>query len=117
MMLRRLQKLEKQLRIPQEEQYVGEDDLKTAVQIQIEGTRVFTPPILAASSKHTGTTPVPGPGIINANLTAHSIPSTAAADKQQRPKWTGKSIWLGKEGDVNVETFALEYYATLGFRG
>lgn len=120
MMLRRLQKLEKQLRISQEEQYVGEGDLRTAVQIQIEGARVFTPPNLAASSKHTGTTPVPA-STIETTHAVHSnypsISSTAVADKQQRPKWMGKSIWVGKEGNVNVETFALEYYATLGFRG
>lgn len=33
-------------------------------------------------------------------------------------RWTGKSLWKGKDGTVNVETRALEHYAeTWGFKG
>jgi hypothetical protein len=33
-------------------------------------------------------------------------------------KWTGKSVWIGKDGnDVNVETLALQHYESFGFKG
>jgi Fanconi-associated nuclease 1 len=110
-LLKRLRALEKKLRIPAEEQYVGDIELMTATLTRIEGARIFTPPNVQAD--HTGTTAI-------TKIKAERQPSInlAAADsKPQIAPWKGKSVWAGKDGEVNVETFALEYYATLGFRG
>ncbi|KAJ7772094.1 VRR-NUC domain-containing protein [Mycena maculata] len=43
--------------------------------------------------------------------------SNAAPKKQVPWHWTGKSLWQGKDGTCNVETRALQYYETHGFRG
>jgi Fanconi-associated nuclease 1 len=119
MMLRRLQRLEKRLRIPPEEVYVGEGDLKSAIETRIEGTRVYAPPIPVIASKQSDSTSVLALSRLNTTRPGSRSPTLPATvdGKQQRTKWTGKSIWVGKAGDVNVETLALEYYATLGFRG
>ncbi|KAJ7099557.1 VRR-NUC domain-containing protein [Mycena belliarum] len=67
-----------------------------------------------------------GPSIAAYLVTPVSIETPAAAERinTSEPKkksaswsWKGKSIWEGKEGPVNVETRALEYYAELGFKG
>ncbi|KAG9087418.1 Cleavage polyadenylation factor subunit clp1 [Ceratobasidium sp. 370] len=114
-LLKRLRTLEKKLRVPPEEQYVGDAELKTATLTRIEGVRIFTP-LSAVQVQHTRTTPTPH----IKELTPDRKPlvmSTTADPKPQRVPWKGKSIWAGKEGEVNVETFALEHYATLGFKG
>ncbi|CAK5281849.1 unnamed protein product [Mycena citricolor] len=36
---------------------------------------------------------------------------------KQRPSWTGKSLWQGRDGVVNVETCALEDYELRGYKG
>ena len=42
---------------------------------------------------------------------AHGLP-------QASPKWTGKSIWAGRDGeDVTVEILALQYYESKGYKG
>ncbi|KAG8722482.1 hypothetical protein FRC08_001537 [Ceratobasidium sp. 394] len=106
-LLKRLRTLEKKLHIPPEEQYVGNAELKIATLTIIEGVRIFAPSIFhtkeTTSDKKTDR--------------RVSIVSTTADLKFQRIPWKGKTIWAGKEGEVNVETFALEHYAILGFKG
>ncbi|ELU45741.1 coiled-coil domain-containing protein MTMR15 [Rhizoctonia solani AG-1 IA] len=121
MLLRRLKRLEKQLRLPLEEQYVCEDDLKVAVEVQIEGSRVYTPQTSTSPSKNPESPPKISPSPMDKAIMMHFSGSPSSSlpitNNNQRSKWTGKSIWAGKEGEVNVETLALEYYAGLGFRG
>ncbi|KAF8742832.1 hypothetical protein RHS02_02904, partial [Rhizoctonia solani] len=121
MLLRRLKRLEKQLRLPLDEQYVCEDDLKVAVEVQIEGSRVYTPQTSTSPSKNPESPPKISPSPMDKAIMMHFSGSPSSSlpitNNNQRSKWTGKSIWAGKEGEVNVETLALEYYAGLGFRG
>ncbi|KAG8746873.1 hypothetical protein FRC10_003395 [Ceratobasidium sp. 414] len=118
-LLKRLRTLEKKLRVPPEEQYVGDTELKTATLTRIEGVQISTP-LSATQVRHTSTTPVTHTkGVTLDKKTGRraSVASTTTDSKAQRVPWKGKSIWVGKEGEVNVETFALEHYATLGFKG
>lgn len=113
----RLKRLEKKLCIPPEEQYVG-DELRTSFERRIEGVRIFTPPQPIISIKRTSTPNLTTAKVSNTSADHHSSVVSGVTDtKAQRPQWKGKSVWAGKEGEVNVETFALEYYATLGFKG
>ncbi|KAG8733061.1 hypothetical protein FRC11_008942 [Ceratobasidium sp. 423] len=119
MLLRRLQTLEKQLRLPPDEQYLGERGLKVAVETQIEGARIYTPQ--TSPSKGTAATTKMTPSTMDKAILMHFSGSPSSSlpmgGGNQRLKWTGKTIWAGKEGEVNVETLALEYYALHGFRG
>ncbi|KAL5636850.1 hypothetical protein ACGC1H_000726 [Rhizoctonia solani] len=121
MLLRRLQKLEKQLRLPLEEQYVGEGDLKVAVETRIEGTRIHIPKASTIPPKGAGVATKMAPSTMDKAILMHvnGSPSSSLppSGSNQRHKWTGKTIWAGEEGEVNVETIALEYYARLGFKG
>ncbi|CCO26406.1 Fanconi-associated nuclease 1 homolog [Rhizoctonia solani AG-1 IB] len=121
MLLRRLQRLEKQLRLPLDDQYIGEGDLKTAVETRIEGSRIDVPQTSASPSKSTDIgsnfSPSTGNDVVLMHPSGSPSVTPSIANGNPRPKRTGKSIWAGKEGEVNVETLALEYYAGLGFRG
>ncbi|KAG8694499.1 hypothetical protein FRC09_009804, partial [Ceratobasidium sp. 395] len=119
-LLRRLKALEKKLRMAPEEQYVGGAELRTAVLTRIEGVRVFKPPFPTDQAQPASTTPIPHTKDTTPDKGGDrraSVTPTTTDLKSQRVPWKGKSIWAGKEGEVNVETFALEYYATWGFRG
>ncbi|KAJ1308730.1 hypothetical protein OPQ81_004421 [Rhizoctonia solani] len=119
MLLRRLQRLEHRLRLPLDEHYVGEDGLKVATETRIEGTRIYT--LQTPPSKIVDPAPIKVPSTIDKTVIMYFNDSPSSSltigGGNQRPKWTGKSIWAGKEGEVNVETFALEYYAIHGFKG
>ncbi|KEP50646.1 putative coiled-coil protein MTMR15 [Rhizoctonia solani 123E] len=120
MILRRLQRLEKQLRLPLEEQYVGEGDLKVAVETWIEGTRIYTPKTSIIPPQGAGVIPKMAPSTMDKAILMHvsgSSSSLPTGGNNQRSKWTGKTIWAGEEDEVNVETIALEHYARLGFKG
>ena len=44
--------------------------------------------------------------------------SYAHVHPQVVPKWTGKSIWLGRDGEeVTVEMLALQHYESKGYKG
>ncbi|CAE6523617.1 unnamed protein product [Rhizoctonia solani] len=119
MLLRRLQRLEKQLRLPLDEQYLGERGLKVAAETWIEGTRIYIPQ--TSPSKGADTASKMPPSTMDKAIMMHFSGSPSSSlpigSSNQRPKWTGKTIWAGKEGEVNVETLALEYYALHDFRG
>ncbi|CAE6399184.1 unnamed protein product [Rhizoctonia solani] len=116
MLLRRLQRLEKQLRLPLDEQYVGEGDLKVATETQIEGTRIYTPQTSTVPPKGIASK-VASSAAILMHLSGSPSSSLSLGSNNQGPKHTGKTIWAGEEGEVNVETFALEHYVRLGFKG
>ncbi|QRV87386.1 mRNA cleavage and polyadenylation factor CLP1 [Ceratobasidium sp. AG-Ba] len=105
-LLKRLRKLEKQLRLPPEEHYASDLELRIATLTTIEGVRIFTPPFPPHTKDVTPDKNADG-----------QKPLVPILDSKPRPAHKGKSVWLGKEGEVNVETLALEYYATLGFKG
>ncbi|CAE6500685.1 unnamed protein product [Rhizoctonia solani] len=121
MLLRRLLRLEKQLRLPLDEQYVGEGDLKVAVETRIEGTRTYTPQTSTMPPKGVGVaskvTPSTMDKVILIQPSGSPSSSLPPGNGNHRPKWIGKTMWAGEEGEVNVETFALQYYARLGFKG
>ncbi|QRW01531.1 mRNA cleavage and polyadenylation factor CLP1 [Ceratobasidium sp. AG-Ba] len=104
-LLKRLRKLEKQLRLPPEEHYASDLELRIATLTTIEGVRIFTPPFPSHTKDMTP------------DKNADGQKPLVILDSKPRPVHKGKSVWVGKEGEVNVETLALEYYATLGFKG
>ena len=119
-LLRRLRKMEGKLNIPRDERIQCPACLKQADQETIQGTRVF--PAVDAAGKLTTTD------------TKHNIATLADSKQSQLPfiqtmtqaseppkvqvPRTGKSIWKGRlEQEVNVETFALQHYEALGYKG
>ncbi|KAH7343716.1 hypothetical protein B0J17DRAFT_643633 [Rhizoctonia solani] len=121
MLLRRLRRLEKQLRLPIEEQYAGEGGLMVAAEAWIEGTRIYTPQTPATPSKSVEAVLKAAPSTMDKAILMQFSGSPSSSlptgSSNQRPKWTGKSMWAGEESEVNVETLSLEYYARLGFKG
>lgn len=90
--------------MPPEEQYSNGEELKVATMRVIEGVRIFNSPLPAAQGNEPVDCRLP-------------VASSVTDPKPQRIPWKGKSVWAGKEGEINVEELALEHYATLGFRG
>jgi Fanconi-associated nuclease 1 len=111
-LLKRLRRLEKTLCLPAEEYYISDFGLREATLRTIEGVRIFKP----ALPTHQGVSNVKGTNLDKSVDHQGSIGLTMTDPKPQ-PAQKGKTIWAGKEGEVNVETFALEYYATHGFKG
>ncbi|KIY72043.1 hypothetical protein CYLTODRAFT_389217 [Cylindrobasidium torrendii FP15055 ss-10] len=92
-LLRRLQKLEKTLKIPEEERAQSEGHLKEPELVEVRASRV------------------------------RDDPPWARKDKENEPpngerRWGKKSIWLGdKNEEVDVETRALQDYEKSGYKG
>ncbi|KAF7986651.1 hypothetical protein HWV62_26482 [Athelia sp. TMB] len=123
---RRLIKLEKKLKIPAEERHTCAASLDKAAKRFLTGTRIrhtsnlhldSTGRAAKPESSHSNSTDASKmqwtPGSLNASkVKAEPIPAPEA-------KPQGKSIWEGSGGEkVNVETLALQHYATvLGYKG
>ncbi|KAJ6593456.1 VRR-NUC domain-containing protein [Mycena capillaripes] len=126
-MIRRLDRLEKTLKLSPEEKTKHDDVLlKKPDERSFKAIRVWDHPDsvkLDASGKVKGkenkTTDVPS--ITNYFVAPETEESNVPEPKKSSTKWrwTGKSLWRGKDGGpVNVETRALEYYeAEFGFKG
>ncbi len=130
-LLRRLKTLEKRLGVPEEERVQCLGGLNQAEQEVIMGVRVY--PAVDASGRlgvaETKSNSNDGTSFVidvdsKAKVKQSKLPFTQAVAgeggegvKVQLP-WTGKSVWKGRDGEeVNVETFALQHYETLGYKG
>ena len=116
-LIRRLVRIEKKLRIPPDQYIKCDIDLRNARIRVIRGTRVS---ILKPSESPSSTPLVSGENL--RLFTASRSPFETHRESKKVPQvrhQTGQhSLWLGKTGaEIGVEEFALEHYATLGFRG
>ncbi|KAJ7125136.1 VRR-NUC domain-containing protein [Mycena epipterygia] len=127
-LIRRLDRVEKMLKMTAAEKAKYDDVmLKKPDEISFKAIRVWDHP---DSVKLDGDGKVKGkenktadvPRITN-YLVAPPVadpPETSGTEppKKNAPwRWKGKSLWMGKDGPVNVETRALLYYEELGFQG
>ncbi|KAG7448357.1 uncharacterized protein BT62DRAFT_767164 [Guyanagaster necrorhizus] len=107
-LFRRLQKVEKTLRVPEEQRSRCEGELKEPEVVEVHAERVKRSnqslqldQFGRLKGKENG---VPG--------------SSWTKDGGKAPSWTGKSLWLGERNEeVNVETRTLQAYAQQGYKG
>ncbi|KAJ7169072.1 VRR-NUC domain-containing protein [Mycena crocata] len=123
-LIRRLDSVEKTLKLPTEEKAKHDDiNLQKPEEVFIEAIRIWDHP---NSVKLDGNGKVKGKEnkTTNPSITNYLVasPSAEGSERPSAPEakkwsWTGKSVWQGKEGPVNVETRSLEYYGRRGFKG
>ncbi|KAG6812134.1 hypothetical protein H0H92_004249 [Tricholoma furcatifolium] len=132
-LIRRLMRLEKQLKIPEEDRCTLSGELRTAETIEFSAERITkTDKSLKLDAQGrpindtvTGLRTYFSPNPKVANALANGTTSTDTVDEKgllakvlQGRRWKGKSLWRGRNGEeVNVECRALQYYETLGFKG
>ncbi|PCH37697.1 hypothetical protein WOLCODRAFT_113993 [Wolfiporia cocos MD-104 SS10] len=137
---RRLKTLEKKLNVPVEERHVCQGVLAEAVDTHIEGTRVWhradamvldrtgrvVKPPSADIKPSIGVKTEAVSGLLQMSLPwaeqdekmVEKTSRLASEKPRELPKWKGKSIWKGRDGEeVNVETLALQHFEDLGYRG
>ncbi|KAJ6497648.1 VRR-NUC domain-containing protein [Mycena sanguinolenta] len=125
-LIRRLLKVEKMLKLTAEQKAKREgfvlNELKEPDEVSFPAIRVWDHPdsvkldwIGKINGKQNKTA---GPSITN-YLVAPRTPSDLESKKSAgKFRWTGKSLWQGKDGTVNVEGRALQYYDEVhGFKG
>jgi Fanconi-associated nuclease 1 len=118
-LVNRLMALEKRLKIPPEERSQCAGKLRKAREVQLIADRVE--PMLLDSLG----CPInvkDDPPKLNLHAFMQVTKTISSDDKKPSPprpgkKAGGKSSWRGRNGVVNVETRALEYYEELGFKG
>ncbi|KAF8077614.1 VRR-NUC domain-containing protein [Lyophyllum atratum] len=131
--VRRLRRLEKKLKVPEEERCFSEGELRTANVVQFTAERLFkTSKSLKLDANGRPIDGNEGNGdrirIYFSPLAAKAVVMTGTvADKENKPaarnpsdtwKWKGKSIWRGVNGEeLNVESRTLQYYESLGYKG
>ncbi|KAG5644053.1 hypothetical protein DXG03_009205 [Asterophora parasitica] len=125
MLVRRLQRLEKQLKIPEPDRVKCEGELREATAVEFSAERLTE---TSRAMKVDGNGRVKGPNGAKdvRNYFSPAVPKPGAANKENKPtaktsldwKSTGKSVWRGLcGGEVNVETRALQHYELMGFKG
>ncbi|KAJ7018357.1 VRR-NUC domain-containing protein [Mycena alexandri] len=119
-LIRRLERVEKTLRLKPELRTKFDDlALKKPDEDEFIAVRVW---------EHPDAFKLDGSGRVKGKENKTAGPSIAkylVGSKTEKPDavepkkgtWTGKSLWQGNEGTVNVEGKALEYYAQSGFKG
>ncbi|KAI9446590.1 VRR-NUC domain-containing protein [Lactarius indigo] len=117
---RRLTMLEKKMGISPEERH-EEDQLAVAEDVYITGARLRNP----AAIQTTQQPPFNTPTKVKQSILSFAVTKTTAIKIEakpvsisQRDSEKGKSTWQG-QGDeaVSVETYALQHYERLGYRG
>ncbi|KAF8630450.1 hypothetical protein AX17_005427 [Amanita inopinata Kibby_2008] len=135
-LFRRLQRLEKMLRIPDEERAQCEGELKQPKKVFVKAIKVTKRAKIetteAGQQASTTTNHVNVAESSSSGLHSYFTPKKTAAEevkventpedraniKAKAPSWKGKSLWIGKDNEeVHVEIRALQYYETLGFKG
>ncbi|KAJ7668675.1 VRR-NUC domain-containing protein [Mycena polygramma] len=124
-LIRRLDRVEKQLKMTAAEKAKHDDViLKKPDEVSFTAIRVWDHPDsvkLDASGKVKGKENKTAniPSITNYFVAPEIEASAVPEPKKSTPKWrwTGKSVWEGKDGPVNVETRSLEFYEEQGFKG
>ncbi|KAJ7209769.1 VRR-NUC domain-containing protein [Mycena pura] len=123
-LIHRLHGVEKMLKLSAEEKAKHEDvTLKKPVEVDVVAVRIWDHPDSVkldatgkVASKENKT--VDAPSIVNYLVTPTRSPDLARRDTPEpRRSWTGKSLWQGKDGTVNVEIRALQDYEERGFKG
>ncbi|KAL0574476.1 hypothetical protein V5O48_007490 [Marasmius crinis-equi] len=143
-LVRRYQKLEKSLRIPERQRCKMDRELRQPRPVEYAGRRVYTTQAASPSSSKpeasspnsdkentSGDNANPDGMPINAELTSY-FRKVAPHDPEKEEaamlianaalkahwKWKGKSKWRGEGGgEVIVEELALQYYAKRGYKG
>ncbi|KZT69818.1 hypothetical protein DAEQUDRAFT_241498 [Daedalea quercina L-15889] len=128
---RRLTTLEKRLKVPDEERHTCEGKLEKAAVVQVVGVRVYhretslkLDPFGRNVNKASESS---AKGVLDDGSAQRMLPSDwvhpASVPLEKHPpevvpKWTGKSIWIGRDGEeVTVEALALQHYESQGYRG
>ncbi|KAJ6491829.1 hypothetical protein C8R47DRAFT_442519 [Mycena vitilis] len=125
-LIRRLDRLEKQLKMTAAEKTKHDDViLKKPDEVSFTAIRVWDHPdsvkldgsgkVVKGKENKTANTPSITNYFVAPEMEVSAVPEL----KKTAPKfrWTGKSIWEGKDGPVNVETRSLEFYEEYGFKG
>ncbi|KAG5653529.1 hypothetical protein H0H81_012470 [Sphagnurus paluster] len=122
--VQRLQKLEKRLKVPEEERVKCEGELRKAGSVEFHAERVFrTSNALTLDANGRPSDGAAGKKDGLQNYFATVAKGERAADKEngtvvKPPVWKGKSIWRGIDGgEVSVEDRALQHYKILGYKG
>lgn len=138
----RILRIENKLKIPHEERYRSTLKLKKAKNNLITGRRIHHLPFddVSATQENVPSGPKTpakpssreksvskGSGLGRSGSLSKVKGKEKAASPAPKPRgkenksaaWkaTGKSVWKGKDGEVNVEELALEHYETLGYKG
>ncbi|KAJ7502993.1 VRR-NUC domain-containing protein [Mycena galericulata] len=112
-LIKRLDRVETLLKMTDAEKAKHDDvALKTAEEVFIEAVRVYDHPDSVKLDAH-------GKVKGKENKTADGPVQMLQRCRRKRTpwRWTGKSLWQGKDGTCNVETRALQYYEEHGFKG
>ncbi|KAK7455129.1 hypothetical protein VKT23_011000 [Stygiomarasmius scandens] len=125
-LFKRLEKIEKRLKMPDEERTQSEGQLEEANEVYIKATRLWSSK--KSEEKEDGKekekdSKGKGKGKEKENQTSlvSGVNGVGGSEKPTKSgwRWTGKSLWRGRTPDeeVNVETAALYYYEDQGFKG
>ncbi|KAF8310540.1 hypothetical protein DL93DRAFT_1584990 [Clavulina sp. PMI_390] len=117
-LIRRLARLEKRLKVPEDERHESERELKKCEAITIEGRRVH-------HMRAPSLTPITSFFNVQGGDPRSRSPSLSRSNsdpiKQKMKGQVGThSLWrstIGEGEEIGVEEVALEHYATLGFKG
>ncbi|KAH0583471.1 hypothetical protein H2248_009100 [Termitomyces sp. 'cryptogamus'] len=124
-LVRRLMRLEKQLKVAEEHRSFCSGELRKAEEVQFFAERITKSdnsleldvhgrPI---KGKENGLRIYFSPKVTNGKTSADAE-NPASAEKPTVRKWKGKSLWRGRNGEqINVECRALQYYEDLGYKG
>ncbi|KAJ6631580.1 VRR-NUC domain-containing protein [Mycena sp. CBHHK59/15] len=132
-LIRRLAALEKRLKMPAEQRSQYDDQLLKAPDVvRVNAIRVWEHPdainldangTVKGKENKTANTPSVTNYFATVSDRLDGSPDARRANTETKKgsgkwRWKGKSLWKGKDGSsINVETRALEYYETLGFKG
>ncbi|KAF7362260.1 Fanconi-associated nuclease [Mycena venus] len=123
-LIRRLDRVEKMLKLFPEQKAKHDDViLEKPDEVSFTAIRVWDHPDsvkLDASGRIKGkeNKTADGTPITNYFVVPDTPAGVSETAKTTKWRWTGKSLWQGKDGTVNVETRALQYYDEVhGFKG
>ncbi|KAG6864216.1 hypothetical protein C0991_011474, partial [Blastosporella zonata] len=130
-LVRRLERLEKQLNVPQEDRVYCSAKLRDAEKKFFSAERITKTDkslevdangrlINKSATKDVRSYFSPHPNATNATAEDTSKDAEKPPPKKASDTWKrkGKSIWRGRNGEqVNVESRALQYYEDLGYKG
>ncbi|KAG6871888.1 hypothetical protein C0995_015385 [Termitomyces sp. Mi166 len=142
-LVRRLIRLEKQLKVPGEDRSFCSGELRKAEEVQFFAERItksdksleldahgcpikgkknglrtyFSPKVTSATPNSKTLADVEKPPTAVRSVPFHRDAELIAQNPTSR-RWKGKSLWRGRNGEqVNVECRTLQYYEDLGYKG
>jgi Fanconi-associated nuclease 1 len=110
---RRLTRLEHKLNLPADERHISFAKLSTSetrelVAVRSSQTNVGVARNWNAGSSNTGN---------NASVVTADGDDEQQSQPQQTPAQVGKSAWVGRDGEVTVEGWVLEWWEAKGYKG